>query len=86
MALSQVGGYKLPFFVIGGLCILFTIPTFLLIKSTSELFIIIDSCTSILQILTGGSSQLLNVKMVIKLMSSFVLFLLCEFALILQFP
>ena len=40
MTLLQAGGYKLPFFVIGGLCVLFTIPTFLLMKSTSELCIL----------------------------------------------
>ena len=32
----QAGGYRLPFFVISGLCIVFIIPTLLLLKSTSD--------------------------------------------------
>ena len=36
----QAGGYQIPFYVMGGLCILFIIPTLLLLKSNySKLYI-----------------------------------------------
>ena len=35
-ALIQAGGYKLPFFVVGGLCFFLVIPTSLILKSSRK--------------------------------------------------
>ena len=76
--LYQLGGFRLPFVSVGGLVLLSVIPCFILVKSSGRSYKCkyMKSVWIIFNEFTDCSAQSLSLKIIWKLVTNFVIFVL----------